>query len=277
MKLDIKIAVNKFASFLNANLLLMALLVSACIHLAAFGLVMNHRKPFIITMQNKTPILITLTQSTSAVDLEDIKTITQPKINPKLPSQTLPTKVVNKKSKTAFASVKKLLKVEQLIAMEKEKPAPYEIAKPQINDMESFLPMDKKEDIPNQEVSLAHPIDASRVTTIIKTAAVVKVSKAISELKTGVSISASYAKTNQKPEYPVQSRRHNEEGTVVLKIFVLAEGKAGEVEVKSSSGFPMLDQSAKDAVKQWHFNPATLDGKPIDESYSLSIPFKLNG
>ena len=63
----------------------------------------------------------------------------------------------------------------------------------------------------------------------------------------------------------------------MLTVLVLAEGRAGAVEVKSSSGYPMLDQSAKDAVKQWHFNPATTDGKPIDESYSLSIRFKLNG
>ena len=94
-------------------------------------------------------------------------------------------------------------------------------------------------------------------------------------LKTGVSISASYAKNNSKPEYPTVSRRLNEQGTVVLKVLVKEDGTAGLVEIKNSSGFPLLDESAKNAVYEWHFNPATIDGKAINEIYILSIPFIL--
>ena len=276
MKLGTERTVNKSTSLLNRHLLLIAFLVSAGIHLAAFGLVMNHRKPFTVVAQN-TPILITLIHASSALNIEDSKPIIQPQVNPQLQSQILPEKVVKQKSRTAFAPTKKLPKVQPLIAIEKEKSESFEIAKPQIKHKEPLSPIDKKEDISNQEVSLTQQIDAPRVANISKTLAIAKVTKTDPEIRTGVSISASYAKTNQKPEYPAQSRRLNEEGTVVLKILVLAEGSAGEVEVKSSSGFPMLDQSARDAVKKWHFNPATLDGKPIDEFYSLSIPFKLNG
>lgn len=94
--------------------------------------------------------------------------------------------------------------------------------------------------------------------------------------KTGVSISASYAKNNQKPEYPAMSRRLNEQGTVVLLVLVLEDGTAGKVDIKKSSGFPLLDDAAKVAVIQWHFIPAKIDGQPISESYNLSIPFVLN-
>ena len=94
--------------------------------------------------------------------------------------------------------------------------------------------------------------------------------------KTGVSISASYAKNNQKPEYPTMSRRLNEQGTVVLLVLVLEDGTAGKVDIKKSSGFPLLDDAAKVAVIQWHFIPANIDGQSISESYSLSIPFVLN-
>ena len=94
--------------------------------------------------------------------------------------------------------------------------------------------------------------------------------------KTGVSISASYAKNNQKPEYPIVSRRLNEQGTVVLLVLVLEDGTVGKVDIKKSSGFPLLDDAAKVAVIQWHFIPANIDGQSISESYSLSIPFVLN-
>ena len=97
----------------------------------------------------------------------------------------------------------------------------------------------------------------------------------IAPVKIGVSISASYASSNHKPEYPVMSRRLNEQGTVILKVLVTDNGTAGMVEVKTSSNYPLLDESARNAVMQWHFNPATIDGKPTSEFYSLTIPFKL--
>jgi protein TonB len=93
--------------------------------------------------------------------------------------------------------------------------------------------------------------------------------------RTEVSITASYAATNRKPEYPKMSQRLGEQGTVVLTVLVKSDGSAGDVEVKSSSGFPRLDRAAADAVKSWHFNPATLDGKPVDKTYDVPIPFKL--
>lgn len=94
-------------------------------------------------------------------------------------------------------------------------------------------------------------------------------------VKTGVSIPATYAAGNRKPEYPALSRRFEEQGTVVVRVFVKADGTAGTVEIKSSSGFPLLDASAQRAVQTWRFNPATSDGKPIAEWYQVAIPFTL--
>ena len=93
--------------------------------------------------------------------------------------------------------------------------------------------------------------------------------------RTDVSIPASYSASNQKPIYPNMSKRLGEQGTVVLRVLVKADGSAGEVEVKSSSNYPRLDQAAIDAVKTWRFNPAKIDGKATDEWYQVPIPFKL--
>ncbi len=93
--------------------------------------------------------------------------------------------------------------------------------------------------------------------------------------KTEVSIPASYSASNLKPTYPNMSKRLGEQGTVVLRVLVKADGTAGEVEVKSSSSYPRLDQAAVEAVKTWRFNSAKIDGKAIDEWYQVPIPFKL--
>lgn len=74
---------------------------------------------------------------------------------------------------------------------------------------------------------------------------------------------------------PALSRRYGEQGTVLLRVQVKADGNAGAVEIRTSSGFPMLDEAARDAVKEWRFIPATRDGKPVTEWYLVPVTFTL--
>ena len=94
-------------------------------------------------------------------------------------------------------------------------------------------------------------------------------------VKTGVYIPAEYAATNVKPAYPAMSKRYGEQGTVVLRVLVNADGTAGQVEIRTSSGYPLLDESARTAVQRWRFHPATSDGKPVADWFLIPIPFKL--
>ena len=95
-------------------------------------------------------------------------------------------------------------------------------------------------------------------------------------VRTGVSISASYAASNRPPMQPARSLRNNEEGKVILRVQVQADGSAGEVQIRTSSGFPLLDEAARSAVQTWRFNPATSDGKAVAEWYLVPIIFKLS-
>lgn len=81
---------------------------------------------------------------------------------------------------------------------------------------------------------------------------------------------------NPAPVYPAQSKRLNETGTVVLEVLVLADGSAGDVRLKTSSGFKRLDDAAIRAVKNWHFVPAKRGGEAIDFTYDLPVEFSLN-
>ncbi len=53
--------------------------------------------------------------------------------------------------------------------------------------------------------------------------------------------------------------------------------KQGNVtNVKVLKGLPMgLEEAAVDAIKQWRFRPATLNGKPVTVYYNLTVNFKL--
>jgi protein TonB len=81
------------------------------------------------------------------------------------------------------------------------------------------------------------------------------VAVAAAELLVEARFDADYL-SNPKPPYPRASRQLAETGTVYLRVHVGPEGQALKVELKRSSGFPRLDQSALDTVALWRFVPA---------------------
>lgn len=93
---------------------------------------------------------------------------------------------------------------------------------------------------------------------------------------TPVMLSAIHAASNRKPVYPLLSRKNDEQGTVVLRVLVTADGRADKVSLKQSSGHTLLDESALNAVKTWRFHPATRNNQPIPEWYQIAIPFTLH-
>jgi protein TonB len=82
--------------------------------------------------------------------------------------------------------------------------------------------------------------------------------------------------SNPVPRYPPVSRRLREEGTVMLRVRVTADGEAADVRLEHTSGFPRLDTAAISAVKRWRFVPARR-GKEVVEAWVLvPIEFELN-
>jgi len=80
---------------------------------------------------------------------------------------------------------------------------------------------------------------------------------------------------NPAPPYPPQSRRLGEEGKVVLRVRVMVEGSAQDVELKTSSGSSRLDESARKTVRQWKFIPAKRGGIAVESWVLVPILFKL--
>lgn len=81
---------------------------------------------------------------------------------------------------------------------------------------------------------------------------------------------------NPKPHYPKISKRLGEEGVVLLKVRVLADGTAGSVTILKSSEFDRLDQSALESVKQWKFIAAKQGEKAVESWVSVPVSFKLD-
>jgi TonB family protein len=80
---------------------------------------------------------------------------------------------------------------------------------------------------------------------------------------------------NPKPPYPDEAREKGYEGNVLLKVEVLPNGRVGQLEVKRTSGYEILDQSALLTVRQWRFIPARKGGEAIPFWVNIPIKFYL--
>jgi TonB family protein len=62
------------------------------------------------------------------------------------------------------------------------------------------------------------------------------------------------------------------EGRVVLKVIIRKDGSIGPVRVDQSLD-KELDQAAADAVRRWHFDPAKVNGEPINVLTNIEVDF----
>lgn len=81
---------------------------------------------------------------------------------------------------------------------------------------------------------------------------------------------------NPAPQYPSIAKRLGEQGQVLLRVFVSADGLAKEVKIHTSSGSKILDQSALAAVRHWRFIPAKQGDSAVAAWVQVPIVFKLD-
>jgi periplasmic protein TonB len=77
-----------------------------------------------------------------------------------------------------------------------------------------------------------------------------------------------------QPQYTEIARKARIQGVVIVQAIINKQGNVTDVKVLK--GLPMgLDQAAVDAIRKWKFEPATLNGKPVDVYYNLTVNFTL--
>lgn len=81
---------------------------------------------------------------------------------------------------------------------------------------------------------------------------------------------------NPRPAYPLAARRRGDQGTVLIRVLVSADGLAARVDLEKTSGHPSLDEAALSAVKSWRFVPARQGGQAIESPYVVPVVFKLD-
>ncbi len=75
--------------------------------------------------------------------------------------------------------------------------------------------------------------------------------------------------------YPPEAVRNSEEGKTKLAFTVKADGTIAGATVSQSSGSAALDQASLACVAGWTYAPATVDGKPVDMPWEVSVSWNL--
>lgn len=79
-----------------------------------------------------------------------------------------------------------------------------------------------------------------------------------------------------QPDYPAVSKRMGEEGRAVVRVLVNEKGRPERAEVQKSTGFPRLDEAARQAVLRAVFKPFMEDGKAVPAYALVPIRFQLD-
>jgi protein TonB len=76
---------------------------------------------------------------------------------------------------------------------------------------------------------------------------------------------------NPRPPYPPLSKRMGEQGKVVIRTLIGADGVAQEASIHQSSGFDRLDQAALTTARKWRYVPGKRAG--VAAAMWFNVPF----
>lgn len=92
--------------------------------------------------------------------------------------------------------------------------------------------------------------------------------------RVGGGVSAPKAIYSPDPEYSEEARKAKYQGTCVLWLIVGPDGRPRDIRVQRTLGLG-LDEKAIEAVKNWRFEPAMKDGKPVAVQINVEVSFRL--
>lgn len=133
----------------------------------------------------------------------------------------------------------------------------------------AVVPEPKKEDLPKQIVVQNPPRETPE--PVKPTGPSAETPKTEGPMDVGSLIA--YATKQAQPLYPPAAKSMRASGVVRVEVTVDENGQVAEVQ--KTSGPPLLQTAAKDAVRKWRFKPFTRDGQPVRAVGFVNFNFSL--
>ena len=78
-----------------------------------------------------------------------------------------------------------------------------------------------------------------------------------------------------QPDYPAGERRAENEGKVVLRVLIGADGRVRQLERVSAASEAFWRATERQALTRWRFRPATRDGVAVETWQTMTVRFEL--
>jgi protein TonB len=95
-----------------------------------------------------------------------------------------------------------------------------------------------------------------------------------SALRVGGSFTEPALVHSVQPIYPPAAVQRKAQGVVHFQATITKDGSVKNLQLVS--GDPLLNVAAKQAVLQWKYRPATLNGMPVEVTQAIVVKFNLN-
>jgi TonB family protein len=95
-------------------------------------------------------------------------------------------------------------------------------------------------------------------------------------LRVGGGVKAPIVTNRVDPKYTDEARQNRISGIVIAETEIDKTGEVRKVVILKPLPFG-LDDAAIAAVRHWRFDPATVDGKPVDAIFNMTVQFKVDG
>ncbi|WP_180038519.1 energy transducer TonB [Acinetobacter sp. YH16052] len=151
---------------------------------------------------------------------------------------------------------------------------------PEVKPVEKVVPVQKTLPTPTQPTTVAVPTPVAAnpsPSPVAAPAPVVAAAPAPAPPPAGVTRGVSQGEAGcKRPDYPRDALMNEEQGEVLISVYVNTTGKVQDAKVKKSSGSRALDRAASKAFSLCTFKPAMKNGEPQESWYDIPYEFVLD-
>lgn len=80
-----------------------------------------------------------------------------------------------------------------------------------------------------------------------------------------------------QPPYPTSEQRMEREGRVVIRVTIGPDGRVIAAQKVSATSDAFYQATERHARARWRFRPATVDGRPVEATKTMTVVFELDG
>ena len=151
---------------------------------------------------------------------------------------------------------------------------------PEVKPVEKVVPVQKTLPTPTQPTTVAVPTPVAASPSpspVAAPAPVVAAAPAPAPPPAGVTRGVSQGEAGcKRPDYPRDALMNEEQGEVLISVYVNTTGKVQDAKVKKSSGSRALDRAASKAFSLCTFKQAMKNGEPQESWYDIPYEFVLD-